>query len=446
MAKVTKVVKPKAVKAKTKTIKSKIVKAKTMVVKPKNVPCVQEGCKSKFVSYKDMEKHDYKHQVFEGHRNSFSCEICCHQCERADNLNRHRRRVHGMPALLNPHEAVEFAGGFKLIADFPGMLETNHTNRLHIEKFAGYTDDGKGKFKAHYLNHTQVYDVNGFRRWEIVDEGRDYFEVISERDTCCRCKLSFPTTKDFAEHMFYHHPLSVYLEKLNPEREIEMGLNEEDEMYHKQFSIYDTEYFRGGCFDLKHKKFSKVNPKPRTIRVEALEEDLEDVFEHDQEIENDQGVVDYFPPIERVGLNETFIIEHAPTDDDNGDEVIIDYDNCHGLSDAEEYDDSDDDIIPDASDDDIVSDTSVKSLEVSSSDDSVTIVEAVSVPFVSRLSLNKKRKVKTVETVIVPFVSKLSLKKKRKADNVPTVSNKRYYCDSEDFILARDLYNLSNLE
>ena len=161
-----------------------------------------------------------------------------------------------------------------------------------------------------------------------------------------------------------------------------------------------------------------------------------------QEIENDQGVVDYFPPIEKVGLNETFIIEHAPADDDNGDEIIIDYDNCHGLNDAEEYDDSDDDIIPDASDDDIVSDTSVKSLEVSSSDDSVTIVEAVSVPFVSRLSLNKKRKVKTVETVIVPFVSKLSLKKKRKADNVPTVSNKRYYCDSEDFVLARDLYNL----
>ena len=445
MAKVTKVVKPKAVKAKTKTIKSKIVKAKTMVVKPKNVPCVQEGCKSKFVSYKDMEKHDYKHQVFEGHRNSFSCEICCHQCERADNLNRHRRRVHGMPALLNPHEAVEFVGSFKLIAYFPDMSETNHTNRLTIEEFSGYTDDGRGKFKAHYLNHTQVY-VNGIRRWEIVDEGGDYFEVFSERDTCCRCKFSFLKTKDFAEHMFYYHPLSVYLEKLTPEREIEMGLSEEDEMGHKQFSIYDTEYFRGGCFDLEHGKFSKVNPKPRTIRVEALEEDVEDVFEHDQEIENDQGVVDYFPPIEKVGLNETFIIEHAPADDDNGDEIIIDYDNCHGLSDAEEYDDSDDDIIPDASDDDIVSDTSVKSLEVSSSDDSVTIVEAVSVPFVSRLSLNKKRKVKTVETVIVPFVSKLSLKKKRKADNVPTVSNKRYHCDSEDFILARDLYNLSNLE
>ena len=338
-----------------------------------------------------------------------------------------------MPALLNPHEAVEFVGSFKLVADFPGMSETNHTNRLHIEEFAGYTDDGKGKFKAHYLNHTQVY-VNGLRRWEIVDEDGDYFEVISERDTCCRCKLSFLRTKDFAKHMFYHHPLSVYLEKLTPEREIEMD--------HKQFSIYDTEYFRGGCFDLEHGKFSKVNPKPRTIRVEALEEDVEDVFEHDQEIENDQGVVDYFPPIEKVGLNETFIIEHAPADDDNGDEIIIDYDNCHGLSDAEEYDDSDDDIIPDASDDDIVSDTSVKTLEVSSSDDNVTIVEAASVPFVSKLSLNKKRKVKNVEAAIVPFVSKLSLNKKRKAENVPTVSNKRYYCDSEDFVLARDLYNL----
>ena len=84
----------------------------------------------------------------------------------------------------------------------------------------------------------------------------------------------------------------------------------------------------------------------------------------------------------------------------------------------------------------------MKTLEVSSSDDNVTIVEAASVPFVSKLSLNKKRKVKNVEAAIVPFVSKLSLNKKRKAENVPTVSNKRYYCDSEDFVLAHDLYNL----
>ena len=118
MAKVTKVIKPK-------------------VVKVKNHHCPQEGCDSSFVSKKDMEKHDYKHQVYEGHRNSFSCEICCHQCERADNLNRNRENVHGLPALVNPHEAVEFVGSFKLIAYFPDMSETNHTNRLTIEEFSG---------------------------------------------------------------------------------------------------------------------------------------------------------------------------------------------------------------------------------------------------------------------------------------------------------------------
>ena len=124
-----------------------------------------------------MEKHDYKHQVYEGHRNSFSCEICCFQ--RADNLNRHRENVHGLLALVNPHEAVEFVGSFKLIAFFSDMCETNHTNRLTIERFAGYTPDGRGKFKARYLNHTQVY-VNGVRKWKIVDEGGDYFEIIKD--------------------------------------------------------------------------------------------------------------------------------------------------------------------------------------------------------------------------------------------------------------------------
>jgi hypothetical protein len=73
-------------------------------------------------------------------------------------------------------------------------------------------------------------------------------------------------------------------------------------------------------------------------------------------------------------------------------------------------------------------------VSVSSDDDNVTIVEAATAgPSVKS----------------VPFVSKLSLNKKRKAENVPSVSHKRcrtysYQCDvldSEDFVLARELYD-----
>ena len=89
--------------------------------------------------------------------------------------------------------------------------------------------------------------------------------------------------------MHDYHPGSVYLEKLTPELEEEMG--------HKQYSVYDTIFQRGGCFDPEHRKFSEVNPHPSTIEVEALEEEAEEVLESDQEIENDQGIVDLFPPV-----------------------------------------------------------------------------------------------------------------------------------------------------
>jgi aldehyde:ferredoxin oxidoreductase len=108
------------------------------VTKVKNHHCPQEGCDKLYHHEKDMMKHDAKHQVYEGHRNAFSCEICCFQFERMDNLNRHRSKIHHLPALAEPYEAVEFAGSFKLIASFEGMLETNHSNvRPHHRLFCG---------------------------------------------------------------------------------------------------------------------------------------------------------------------------------------------------------------------------------------------------------------------------------------------------------------------
>jgi hypothetical protein len=75
--------------------------------------------------------------------------------------------------------------------------------------------------------------VDGSRGWEIIDEGGDIFEIVSEQDTCCLCKLSFVNSKEFAEHMHDYHTGSVYLEKLTPELEQEMG--------HKQYCVYSLE-------------------------------------------------------------------------------------------------------------------------------------------------------------------------------------------------------------
>ena len=79
-------------------------------------------------------------------------------------------------------------------------------------------------------------------------------------------------------------------------------------------------------------------------------------------------------------------------------------------------------------------------MSVSNDDDNVTIVEAA--------TAGPSVKIK-VESV--PFVSKLSLKKKRKAENVPSVAQKRcrtysYYCDmtdnyNGDFASAHDWYD-----
>jgi hypothetical protein len=86
-------------------------------------------------------------------------------------------------------------------------------------------------------------------------------------------------------------------------------IKREKEIGHKQFSVHDTLFWRGGCFDPEHKKFSKVNPHPSTIEVEALEEEAEEVLENDQETENDQGVVDVFTPISEEGsLNVTLLL------------------------------------------------------------------------------------------------------------------------------------------
>ena len=83
-----------------------------------------------------------------------------------------------------------------------------------------------------------------------------------------------------------------------------------------------------------------MNPHPSTIEVEALEEEAEEVLENDQEIENNQEIVDLFPPVsEEGGLNVTFTIEHTFSDDDNGDGILIDNDKCHGLYEEVEYDD-----------------------------------------------------------------------------------------------------------
>ena len=53
-------------------------------------------------------------------------------------------------------------------------------------------DDGRGVYCARIVRHTPEYAGDYIYHWDLVDDG-PMFEIISERDTCCQCKLFFNT-------------------------------------------------------------------------------------------------------------------------------------------------------------------------------------------------------------------------------------------------------------
>ena len=60
--------------------------------------------------------------------------------------------------------------------------------------------------------------MNGLLRdWELIEDGSN-FEIISERDICCQCSLSFRNTREFAIHIEIRHEGQAALTRLDPER------------------------------------------------------------------------------------------------------------------------------------------------------------------------------------------------------------------------------------
>ena len=108
--------------------------------------------------------------------------------------------VHGLEEMQAPFVVVEYCGSFKLVRS-ERLRPIGIKSVITILSFITILEDGRGVFCARYVRHDPQYsDVNGLlRSWNLIDDGPT-FEIISERDTCCQCKLFFNTTRDFAYH------------------------------------------------------------------------------------------------------------------------------------------------------------------------------------------------------------------------------------------------------
>ena len=165
--------------------------------------CRMPGCTSVYKNKRDRATHEGVHYVEFGHENALVCEVCSVQHYRRDNLNDHRRKAHGLEGIVAPFVVAEYCGSFKMLRS--EGLDLNGTKTVvTILSLINILDDGRGVYCARIVMHIPEYVGDYIHHWDLVDDGPT-FEIISERDTCCQCKLFFNTTCDFAHHMQDHH-------------------------------------------------------------------------------------------------------------------------------------------------------------------------------------------------------------------------------------------------
>ena len=85
------------------------------------------------------------HYIQWGHKNAFTCEVCCVQHYRPDNLNKHRMAVHGLEEMQAPFVVVEYCGSFKLVRS-ERLRPIGIKNVITILSFITILEDGRGVF------------------------------------------------------------------------------------------------------------------------------------------------------------------------------------------------------------------------------------------------------------------------------------------------------------
>ena len=112
--------------------------------------CREPGCLATFKNVRDRTKHEGMHYIQFGHKNAFTCEVCCVQFYRPDNLNVHRMAIHGLEKMEDLFVVVEYCGSFKLVRS-EGMRQIGKRNVIYILSFITILDDGQGVFNARYM-------------------------------------------------------------------------------------------------------------------------------------------------------------------------------------------------------------------------------------------------------------------------------------------------------
>ena len=135
-----------------------------------------------------------------------------------------------LEGIVAPFVVAEYCGSFKMLRS--DGLELNGTKTVvTILSLINILDDGRGVYCARIVMHIPEYVGDYIHHWDLVNDG-PMFEIISERDTCCQCKLFFNTTCDFAYQMQDHHEGQEAFRKL-PRR-------------HNQYNIFETTEIKGG--------------------------------------------------------------------------------------------------------------------------------------------------------------------------------------------------------
>ena len=238
-----------------------------------------------FKNDRDRTRHSYVHKIYYGHRNAFSCEICCVQYPRSDILNKHRLDTHGQEKMEKPYFVVEFCSSFTLVHS-EGMSHICKRNVITITKFVGFTEDGRDIFNARYVNNVPKYS----------EEDGSNFEIVSERDTCCQCSLYFENTREFAFHMENYHEGQAALTRIDPQ--------------YLQFCIFETYMPRGGE-EAGHNEASVVVPLPNAPGVipgvveeeaanETIVNDRSAVLLDNWDSDLEDESLCYYPPIQEV--------------------------------------------------------------------------------------------------------------------------------------------------
>ena len=115
--------------------------------------CYYPHCNTVFTHSKEKTRHFGHHDIYEGHKNPFICEVCNKHFYRIDTLNLHRRT----------HD-------FRV---------TSRRNCVTITDYEGMNEEGLGIFNARYVNHRPNLNRYGKVEGWMYTEVGESFQILS---------------------------------------------------------------------------------------------------------------------------------------------------------------------------------------------------------------------------------------------------------------------------